>query len=112
MLGRALFAFVWLIIATGLVLPMYPPAVETTGSPSTDAMLQAAGSAPLECQDCPITDEGSGNCRSDCSCGQLLPAAYGPIEDTFTFRIRVIVGPRFLGPLSEVQPLPPKSPAI
>ena len=30
MLGRVLFAFVWLIIAAGLVLPLYPRDVVTS----------------------------------------------------------------------------------
>jgi hypothetical protein len=112
MFGRALFAFVWLIIAAGLVLPMYPPAVETARSPAMDSMLQTADSASSGCQDCPITDEGPANCRSDCSCGHMLSVAYLVVDPSFAPGIRVIVLPRPIGLPSEVQPLPPKLPTI
>jgi hypothetical protein len=110
MLGRALFVFVWLIIAAGLALPMYPPVVETAGSSSPASILHAADSS--WCRDCPLADDGPASCPPDCSCGHLLPAVYLSVEDSSTLRIRVIVRPSPVGPPSEVQPLPPKLPAI
>jgi hypothetical protein len=102
MLGRALFVFVWLIIAAGLALPMYPPAVETASSPSTASTLQAAGSSG--CEDCPIAGEAPANCRADCPCGHLLAAAFVSFEGSFSLSGILIIYP----PLA----LPPKLPAI
>jgi hypothetical protein len=103
MLGRALFVFVWLIIAAGLALPMYPPAVETASSPSTASTLQAAGSATSGCQECPPADEAPANCRSDCPCDHLLRAAFASFEGSFSLSVLVIYRPLAL---------PPKLPAI
>jgi hypothetical protein len=110
MLGRALFVFVWLIIAAGLALPMYPPAVETASSPSAASTLQAAGSSG--CEDCPIPGEAPAGCKSDCSCGRLLSAVYVSVGDSSMLSIRVTVRPLPVGPPSEVQTHPAELPAI
>jgi hypothetical protein len=102
MLGRALFVFVWLIIAAGLALPIYPPAVETASPPSTASTLQAADWSG--CEDCPVPGEAPAGCKSDCSCGRLLSAAFVTFEDSFSLSGILVIYPPSV--------LPPKLPAI
>ena len=111
MLGRALFVFVWLIIAAGVLLPMYPPDMETASLPVADSVLRATGSAGAACQDCPVADEGAADCRSDCPCTHLLPAAFVSFEDSFSPSVVLFIHPPSALP-SELRPLLPKLPAI
>ena len=111
MLGRALFVLVWLVIAAGLVLPLYPSDVEPSRSAASDAVLPATGSRTAACEDCPIPDAGGADCRADCRCSHLLPAAFIVNDDRVSLRV-VVVHPRPAGPLPARQPLPPKLPAI
>jgi hypothetical protein len=79
MFGRVLFAFVWLIIAAGLVLPLYPrDLVTAVVSAASDPVQPAAASAAFGCENCPVADA---DCRSDCPCDQALPAVFVPLEE-------------------------------
>jgi hypothetical protein len=81
MLGRVLFAFVWLIIAAGVALPLYPgEAVISVVTAASDPIQPAAASGALGCEDCPVPDAGV-DCRSDCRCDRLLPAVFVPLQE-------------------------------
>jgi hypothetical protein len=107
MLGRALFTLVWLIIAAGLMLPMYPVDVEP--APASDPMLHAAGFAVPGCQDCPDPGKGGADCEPACSCARVLPTAFVAAGESV---VHVIVGSRPLGLWFESRSLRLKSPAI
>jgi hypothetical protein len=80
MLGRVLFTFVWLIIAAGLVLPLYPgDEVISVVTAASNPVQPVAASEAFGCEDCPVAD--SADCRSDCPCDPLVPAVFVPLED-------------------------------
>ena len=80
MLGRVLFAFVWLIIAAGVALPLYPgDMVTSVVSAASDSVQPAAASGAFGCEDCPVPDAGV-DCRSNCPCDNVLPAVFVPLE--------------------------------
>lgn len=110
MLGRVLFALVWLVIAAGLLLPLYPSDVAAPRSAAVDPVLPATGSRTAACEDCPVTDAGSTDCESDCRCGRLRPAALVAVEDLSGVRVILLIQAPAGAP-SEEQPLP-KLPAI
>jgi hypothetical protein len=94
MLGRALFALVCLVIAAGFALPLYPSGVGTP-RPEADPVALASDSVVLACEDCPIPAEGGDtDCRSDCSCGQLVQATFVAVEDQFGLSVTVVVRPQ------------------
>jgi hypothetical protein len=110
MFGRLLFALVWLLIAAGVALPLYPRPTSTVAVTSDPVQL-AAGSEAFGCEDCPVPDAGRADCRADCPCGAALPAVFVPLEEPVSVTIAVTV--RSLpSRLPEPQPLPPKLPAI
>ena len=110
--GRVLFAFVCLIIAAGLVLPLYPQDVATsTVAAATDSVQLAADTQTSSCQDCPVAGSGA-DCQPDCACGEVLPATFVSPEASFSLTISLIVGPEPSKQPREPQPLPPKLPAI
>lgn len=77
MLGRVLFAFVWLIIAAGVALPLYPgEAVISVVTAASDPMQPVAASGAFGCEDCPVPDADV-DCRSD----QVLPAVFVPLQE-------------------------------
>jgi hypothetical protein len=80
MLGRVLFAFVCLIIAAGVALPLYPGDVVTAVVTASDPVQPVAASGASGCEDYPVA-EGSADCASDCPCDQLLPAVFVPLEE-------------------------------
>ena len=90
MLGRALFALVWLIIAAGLALPLYPPDVATPGPPAAGSALLAADTTVSGCEN----DVDDAGCRST----QTASAAPEPCVSLTVYLI--------------VRPLPEKPPAI
>ena len=97
MLGRVLFAFVWLIIAAGLVLPLYPPDVATPGTPAAATALLVADTTTSGCQ----ADAEDAGCHSACRCGPALsPAAAAP-EPCVRLTVYLVI-----------RPLPEKPPAI
>ena len=57
MLGRVLFAFVCLIIAAGLVLPLYPRDVVTSVvAAASDPVQPVAATDAFGCGDCSVAD--------------------------------------------------------
>jgi hypothetical protein len=111
MLGRVLFALVWLVIAAGFLLPLYPSDVAAPRSAAVDPVPSATGSRTAACEDCPVTDAGSADCEVDCRCGHLLPAALVAVDDSFGLSIILLIQRPPAGPSSERQPLP-RLPAI
>jgi hypothetical protein len=112
MFGRVLFALVWLIIAAGVALPLYPRDVPTSTVAVTSGPVQlVAGTAAFGCEDCPVADADRADCRSGCPCGEALPAVFVPLEEPVGLTIAV-TEPSLPSRLPEPQPLPPKLPAI
>ena len=92
MLGRTLFALVLLIIAAGVVLPMYPSELLGPDPAGSDGNGQVAGSAPFECP----ADAPQG-------CGLMLSARGAPLVTiTVHFTVEPVSG----------RPDLPKLPAI
>lgn len=109
MLGRVLFAFIWLIIAAGLVLPLYPPDdVTSVVTAASNPLQPVAASDPFGCEDCLVADDGTLDCPSDCPCGAVLPAVFVPLEEGESAMIPVSVRPQ----PAEAAKLPAKLPAI
>jgi hypothetical protein len=109
MLGRVLFAFVWLIIAAGLVLPLYPhpQVVATSAMTPGEPVRPVAASAPFGCEDCRVPERGAA-CKADCPCEPVLPAAFVPLEERVVVTFAVFV--RQLTP--DPAKLPARLPAI
>ena len=108
MLGRVLFVFVCLIIAAGLVLPLYPhprDAVRSVVAASDPVQLVAASDA-FGCPDCPVADR-SAECEADCRCDEVLPAAFVRLDQGARVTLAVSVPPQ-----AEPARLPAKLPAI
>jgi hypothetical protein len=111
MLGRVLFALVWVVIAAGLVLPLYPSGVEAPMSAAADPVLLAADAATAGCEDCPIGDDGSAD-QSDGPCAHLLPAVLVAVSDSSGLSVILVIRSQPSGLPFEWQTLPPKLPAI
>jgi hypothetical protein len=110
MFGRVLFALVWLIIAAGVALPLYPRDLPTsTVAVTTDPVQLAAGTDAFGRVDCPAPDGGRADCRSDCRCGEAQPAVFVPLEEPIGVTIAVTVRPQASEPPAR---LPAKLPAI
>ena len=62
MVGRALFALVWLVIAAGLLLPLYPADVSAPGSPVGEVGALLAASGDAGCGPCPAAAAGGEAC--------------------------------------------------
>ena len=104
MSGRVLFAFVWLIIAAGVALPLYPGDVVTAVVTAASNPVQpAAASDAFGCEDRPVPEDGA-DCPSGCSCDQLVPAVFVPLEEG--------VGVTFAASGRSPAKLPAKLPAI
>ena len=112
MYGRVLFAVVWLIIAAGVALPLYPRDHPKAIIGVTTGPLQlVAGTNAFGCEDCPVADTAGSNCRTDCPCDKAVPAVFVPLEGPVS--ITITVTERVLPPrLPQSQPLPVKLPAI
>jgi hypothetical protein len=110
MLGRALFALVWLIIAAGLVLPMYPRDARMPGFAAAYSMLLATDFVASRCEDCPVADDHSADCRSDCPC-DVLPAA-SSLEDSVSLSVILVIRPTPERQSTETRSLLPRLPAI
>jgi hypothetical protein len=103
MFGRVLFAFVWLIIAAGVALPLYPGDVVTAVVTAASDPVQPVAASAFGCEDCPVAD-GAAECPSDCPCDQVLPAVFVPLEEG--------VGVTFAASGRSPAKLPAKLPAI
>jgi hypothetical protein len=111
MLGRLLFAVVWLIVAAGLLLPLLPsdeagPAVAVAGG------IEQAGAMASDCRHCAPADADGDGCGTFCPCHHLLPAATAAPGLCPTLTVHLLVQPQPAGRLHEPRPLPPKLPAI
>ena len=89
MTGRILFALIWVIIAAGVALPLYPRDIpESMVAAAADPVQLVAGTDAFGCEDCVIPDAGPARCKSDCGCGEAVPALFVPLEH----RVRLIIG--------------------
>src|SRR5690606_10436156 len=95
MLGRLLFAFVWLIIAAGLVLPLYPHPHDaaTSAVAAADPVRLVASTDPAGCTDCALADRAI-DCAADCPCDRVVPAAFVPLDEGASVTCAVSVRPR------------------
>lgn len=107
MLGRVLFALVWVIIAAGVSLPLYPPDVATPGTPAAASALLVADTMTFGCEAAEDAD-----CRSTCPCGQALASASVTPDACVRLTVYLVVRPPPSGPPFTPQPPPPKLPAI
>ena len=112
MLGRVLFAFVWLIIAAGLVLPLYPSDRAAPDVAAAESALLIADATAPGCEACPTAAGMGAGCNSACACWQPLPAAAASPTTCFSLTVYVIARPLPSATSSSPQPLPPKPPAI
>lgn len=88
MTGRVLFALVWLIIAAGVALPLYPRDIPELVAAAADPVQLVAGTDAFGCEDCVVPDAGPARCKSDCGCGEAVPALFVPLERP----VRLIIG--------------------
>jgi hypothetical protein len=114
MTGRILFALVWVIIVTGVALPLFPlfprDLATATVAVTTDPVQLAAGTDAFGCEDCPVDDTGRADCPSDCPCGPAQPALFVPLEQPVSLAVRITVRP--FNPPAAPQLLPSILPAI
>jgi hypothetical protein len=111
MLGRVLFALVWVVIAAGLALPLYPSGVEAPMSAVADPVLLPADAAMAGREDCPIAHDGSAD-RSDGPCAHLVPAIVVTVGDSSGLSVILVIRSQPSELPFERQALPPKLPAI
>jgi hypothetical protein len=110
--GRALFAAVLLIVAAGLLLPVYAPDGEGPGPAPTAAAMRDADTVLADCRDCAPVDEGETACQVNCPCGHLLTTALHIGGDTRDGVIYLVVQPQPSDRSSRSRPFPPKLPAV
>jgi hypothetical protein len=108
MLGRVLFALVCLIIATGILLPIYPTEVEAPGVASARDMM-AADTAVTGCGDCKPTAASQ---RVLAVCGHTRPIAAAPERACLHLTVYVLVRPLPLNGRPGFQLVLPKLPTI
>jgi hypothetical protein len=108
MLGRVLFALVWLIIAAGVALPLRPSDVATPGQPATATALLVADTMTSGCED----HAEDADCRATCPCGQALAIASAAPEACVSLTVYLVVRPLPSAPPFTPRPPPPKLPAI
>ena len=111
MLGRALFALVWLIIAAGVLLPLYPAHEEAAGLILAGGMEPVAGAVAASCEGCEPAASIDG-CGTFCPCQHPLPAASLTPGACLSSTVYLVVQPLPAGRLHEPRPQPPKLPAI
>jgi hypothetical protein len=88
MTGRVLFALVWLIIAAGVALPLYPRDIpESMVAAAADPVQLVAGTDTFGCEDCAIPDAGQARCKS----GKAVPAVFVPLKHQVGLTIGVIL---------------------
>jgi hypothetical protein len=107
MLGRALFALVCVIIATGLLLPVYPTEVATPGSANGRDMLISDSASP-GCAHC-----GAAAANAAMHCGRGSPGAATTHKACIHLTVYLVVRPLpVAGDPGDPQLLPPKLPTI
>jgi hypothetical protein len=95
MVGRALFAFIWLLIGVGLLLPAYRAPV-TLPAVSRIATDMAA-----------VDVDGALACPPECSCAYLVVAAAGDARLTAHMTVGLLVWPA-----PQAKPMTSRLPAI
>ena len=108
MLGRGLFALVWLIIAAGLLLPLYPADVSAPGSAGGEVAAVLADVTEAGCAPCvPAAADGA-----DCGprTGGGVTAAPAALAACGRLTIHLVVQPeppdRILEPAAPLPRLP------
>ena len=92
MTARVLFALVWVIIAAGVALPLYPRDIpEAMVAAAGDPVQLVAGIDAFGCEDCVVPDAGQARCKSDCPCGKAVPAVFVPLKHQVRLAIGVIL---------------------
>jgi hypothetical protein len=113
MSGRVLFALVWVIIAAGVALPLYPRDIPgSIVAAAADPVQLVAGTDAFGCEDCVVPDTGHARCKSDCTCGDAVPAIFVPLEHQARLSLAVTVPPGPSRLLAPPKLLSPKLPAI
>jgi hypothetical protein len=108
MTGRVLFALVWVIIAAGIALPLYPRDLpEAMVAAAADPVQLVAGSDEFACEDCVVPDTGPARCKSP-----AVPAVFVPLEHGAGVTIGVVLPTGPSRPLGAPRLLSPKLPAI
>jgi hypothetical protein len=100
MIGRALFAFVWLLIGAGLLLPAYRAPVPAPAVPFVARMASNVAAADVE--------GASPACPPACSCAYLVVAA----PDDADLFVRVSVGWLIWAAPAEAKPMTSRLPSI
>ena len=112
MLGRLLFAVVWLIVAAGLLLPLLPSDQAGPAFAGAGGIEQVADAMASDPRHCAPADAGGDGCGTFCPCHHLLPAGSAATGLCPTLTVHLVVQPQPAGRLHEPRPLPPKLPAI
>ena len=112
MMGRALLTAVGLIIAAGLLLPVYAPDSAGPGPAPSDVALLVAAAVPADCPDCAPAAAGEAACQPTCPCAHLLTTADEAAENSGGEIVYLVVQPRPSDRMSGPRPLPPKLPAV
>lgn len=112
MLGRLLLSVVGLIIAAGLLLPLYAPEGQGAGPAPAGAALLVAVAMTADCPKCGTVAAGDTICQPACPCSHALTPADDTAEDVAGEIIYLVVQPGPSDRLPEPQPSPPRLPAI
>ena len=76
MSGRVLFALVWLIIAAGAALPLYPGDVATAVvTAASDPVQPVAASGAFGCEDYPVAETGADSLPTVRAISWCLPSS-------------------------------------
>ena len=111
MLGLTLFALVWLIIAAGLLLPLYPADEEAAGLIAVGGVEPASGVVAASCEGCEPAASVDG-CGKSCPCQHPLPAAPAAPGACLSSTVYLVVQHPPAGRPHEPRPQPPKLPTI
>lgn len=104
MLGRALLAFVSLIIVAVLILPVWTPRV-TAPEPLRSGDLASDVTADC-CFECP--EDVAATCEGACACLEVLPARASFPEISSGIVIRLLIRRSPAEEARSPEPLPPK----
>lgn len=106
MFGRALFAFVWLLIGAGLLLPAYKAPFPTPDL-TTFAVADAAPDRVVQaCVGCRDLEDASPVCPPGYSCAYLVVAAPADADVSLRMTVRLLVWP------VEARPMTSRLPSI
>jgi hypothetical protein len=91
MLGRALFALVWLIIAAGVLLPLYPADVPAPGPAGGEVAAALADVMDTGCGPCAPDAASGANCGRKTGGG--IAAAPAALAACSRLKIHLVVQP-------------------